>query len=114
MQKPAIDAIGCMDDDEYPSAFEQYVSDAIVALMKHLNNAGVREQVDASIHPMLDSIVPKFKLVSLDFTNTMYGLPILTRSPIAALAVHLESIPTALKEARTFESAMYLASLTNE
>lgn len=98
VQNPIINAMGCMADDDYVSAFEQYVSDATLALIKHFEDPEVRKQVDVSVHPVIDSIAPKFKLVSLDFTNATYGLPVLTRSPIAALALHLSRIPLVLME----------------
>lgn len=100
MGKPAIQALGRMEDEEYRDAFDDYVEYATSALKKCLQKGDIRKQVETSLHPLLDSIPAKFKLVSLDSTDTCYGLPVLTRSPLALLARHFTRIPLVLSEVR--------------
>jgi len=114
MQKPAADAIGCMTDYDYASVFEQYVSDATDALLQHLQEPDVRNQMDASFHPLMDSIPAKFKLVSLNLADLTYGLPVLTRSPLAALALHFDQIPLVLKEVCIHLSESCATQLMNQ
>lgn len=98
MRKPATNTFGSMADEDYASSFEQYISDAIAVLLKHFQDADVHKQVEAPLHPIMDSITAKFKLVSLDCTSITFGLPVLTHSPLLLLALHLNRIPLAIKE----------------
>lgn len=98
MGNAAINAFGCMADEDYALCFESYVTEASSTLKNHLQMPDIRIQVDESLHPLLDSIPAKFKLVSLDFTDICYGLPILTRTPLALLPLHFNRIPLVLME----------------
>lgn len=113
LEKLATNALGCMSDEEYADSFELYVSGATSVLTKHLQDAKVRNQVDGSLHSLLDSIPAKFKLVSLDSTDLNYGLPVLTRSPLALLPRHFNRIPLVLAEACVFYSIFLVRSQTH-
>ena len=115
IQVPAVRAIGCTSDDEYISAFEQYVLEATAALSKHIQDPDLRNQISQSLHPLVDSIPAKFKLVSLDFTSNTYGLPVLTRNPLVLLANHFKRIPLALQEVgQCFSPVSWILMNVNE
>lgn len=94
----AKDAVGCTTDDHYALAFEQYVKGAADKLSAHIKEPDLLSQVPLTFHPLLDSIPAKFQLISLDYTSTTFGLPVLTRTPLALLASHFKRIPLALQE----------------
>jgi hypothetical protein len=77
------------------------VLEATTALSKHIQEPDLRSQVSQALHPLVDSIPAKFKLISLDHTSNTHGLPglpVLTRSPLVLLVEHFKRIPLALQE----------------
>lgn len=109
MPKTTSNAMGCMDDRDYASAFARYVSEVTKDLTLHLEENKI--QVDQSFHSLVESIPAKLKLVMLDFTNASYGLPVLTRSPLALLPGHFGRIPQVLMEVSTFDHLVKLQIL---
>ena len=94
----AKDAVGCPTNDHYALAFEQYVKEATDRLSAHIKEPDLLNQVPSTLHPLLYSIPAKFRLVLLDYTNTTFGLPVLTRTLLVFLASHFKRIPLALQE----------------
>jgi len=89
-----------MADNDYASAYEEYVLQASEDIATHVTQEHVRKEVSPELLPLLDGFAAKFKFICLNHTSPFFGLPVLTQGPLRVLTSHFRRIQEALKEVR--------------